>query len=155
MTIHLATDHAGYKLKEVIKKWLEDGNYKVKDHGAFSYDKQDDYPDFIKPAAKAVARSQIKSGMTEDRGIIFGGSGQGEAMVANRLLNVRAAVFYGPLQSKYKKEIILSREHNDANVLALGAQFLTKQEAINAVKLWLKTPFSKAIRHKRRIKKFK
>ncbi len=91
MIIHLATDHAGLELKNSIKKYLIKKNYEVKDHGAHEYDALDDYPDFIFPCAKAVAKD------TESRGIILGGSGQGEAMAANRIKGVRAAVFYnGP-----------------------------------------------------------
>lgn len=148
MTIHLAADHAGFELKEVIKNWLSEKGYQVKDYGAFKYDEKDDYPDFIHKAAKAVCdRCQT------DRAIILGGSGQGEAMTANRYHGVRAAVFYGPFDEKYKKLIVLSREHNNANVLALGARFLGKEEALEAIGLWLKTPFTEEKRHKRRIGK--
>lgn len=144
MTIYLATDHAGYELKEKIKKFLTESSYEVNDFGAFSYDEADDYPDFVKLAAEAVSKNP------NDRAIVLGGSGQGEAMVANRHKNVRAAVLY-----KYDEEIIkLSREHNDANVLALGARFLKEKNALKAVKLWLDTPFPGEERHKRRIDKF-
>lgn len=143
--ICLAADHAGFELKEKIKKFLIDKGYEVKDFGSFSFDPNDDYPDFIRKAAEAVANNSEQS-----RGIVLGGSGQGEAMVANRYKGVRAAVLY-----KYDEEIIkLSREHNNANVLALGARFLKEKEAIKAVDLWLKTPFSGEERHKRRIDKF-
>ncbi len=143
MKIYLASDHAGFRLKEVLKKFLVKSGYPVKDFGAFKFDKNDDYPDFIRQAAKAVSKNP------SDRAIVLGGSGQGEAMVANRFPNVRAAVLY-----KYDKKIItLSRQHNDANVLSLGARFLTEKEALSAVRLWLKTEFSKEKRHQRRIKK--
>lgn len=141
--IHLAADHAGYKLKEAIKKWLAGSGHQVKDHGAFSYDKRDDYPDFMKPAAQAVARDP------RARGVVIGGTGQGEAIVCNRVRGVRAAVYYG----LSPKVIKLSREHNDANVLALAGFLLSEKEGLAVVELWLKTPFSGAIRHKRRIKK--
>jgi len=143
MKIHLAADHAGFELKEKIKKFLLEGGYEVKDHGALALDENDDYPDFMAPAAKAVAKEK------GSRGIFFGGSGQGEAMVANRVKGIRAAVYYGGAP----KIITLSREHNDANVLSLGARFLTEKEAVAAVKLWLDTPFSNKERHLRRIKK--
>ena len=144
MTIYLATDHAGFELKEKIKKFLIDGGYKVKDFGAFKLDSDDDYPDFIHKAAKAVSKKS-----SDSLGIILGGSGQGEAMVANRYKRVRATVYYGG-----EKEIIrLSREHNNANVLSLGARFLSEKEAIAAVSLWLKTPFTRKERHQRRIEK--
>mgnify|MGYP003298547406 FL=1 len=115
MKIHLATDHAGLELKEKVKLYLSDLNYEVIDHGAYEYDALDDYPDFIFPCANAVSNDP------ESKGIILGGSGQGEAMAANRVKGVRAAVFYnGP------DEIIkLSRQHNDANILSLGARFMS------------------------------
>ncbi len=145
MTIYLATDHAGFELKEKIKKFLAEKGYEVKDFGAFSYNETDDYPDFIRKAAEAVANDS-----DQGRGIILGGSGQGEAMVANRHKGVRAAVLY-----KLDEDIIkLSREHNDANVLSLGARFLKEKDALKAVELWLNIPFSTEERHKRRIDKF-
>lgn len=152
MIIHLATDHAGFDLKEKLKNYLKEFSYKVKDHGAFEYNEKDDYPDFIRSAAQAVAENS-----EVDRAVVLGGSGQGEAMLANRFRGVRAAVFYGTSSfgdrgSKYKI-IELSRQHNNANVLSLGARFLSEEEAKEAVKLWLKTPFSKDVRHQRRIKK--
>ncbi|KKU85117.1 MAG: Ribose-5-phosphate isomerase B [Parcubacteria group bacterium GW2011_GWA2_47_8b] len=144
MTIYLATDHAGFELKEKIKKFLAEKKYEVKDFGAFSYDENDDYPDFVKLAAEAVSKNP------SDRAIVLGGSGQGEAMVANRYKGVRAAVLY-----KFDEGIIkLFREHNDANVLSLGARFLEEKDALRAVELWLNTPFSGEERHSRRIAKF-
>ncbi|MEK7192044.1 MAG: RpiB/LacA/LacB family sugar-phosphate isomerase [Patescibacteria group bacterium] len=144
MIIYLAADHAGFQLKKKIKKFLVEKGYQTKDFGAFSYDEKDDYPDWIKLAAEKISKNP------SDRAIILGGSGQGEAMVANRYKNVRAAVLY-----KYDKDIIkLSREHNNANVLALGARFLKEKDALKAVELWLSTAFSGEERHKRRIAKF-
>ena len=144
MTIYLATDHAGFQLKEAVKKFLVEKKYEVKDFGAFSYDENDDYPDFVKLAAEAVSKNP------SDRAIVLGGSGQGEAMVANRYKGVRAAVLY-----KFDEGIIkLFREHNDANVLSLGARFLEEKDALRAVELWLNTPFSGEERHSRRIAKF-
>ena len=145
MTIYLASDHAGFELKEDIKKFLADSGYEVKDFGAYALDPEDDYPDLIRKAAEAVANDPEGS-----RAIVFGGSGEGEAMVANRVKGVRAAVIY-----KFDKEIIkLSREHNNANVLSIGARFVSERQAKKAIKLWLKTPFSGDVRHKRRIDKF-
>ena len=144
MKIYLATDHAGFELKEKIKNFLKDEGYQVEDLGNFQYDEKDDYPDWIKPAAEKISKSP------SDRAIVLGGSGQGEAMVANRYKGVRAAVLY-----KYDKDIVrLSREHGDANVLSLGARFLKEKDALKAVKLWLETPFPGEERHKRRIDKF-
>ncbi len=158
MTIYLAADHAGFELKEKIKKFLTEKEYEVKDFGAFEYDKKDDYPDFVKLAAEAVGKCEIAAPSTavgarndeECRAIVLGASGQGEAMVANRQRGVRAAVL-----DIYDEEVIkLSREHNDANVLSLGARFLKEEEALRAVELWLTTPFSGEERHIRRIAKF-
>lgn len=144
MKIYLATDHAGFNLKEAVKKFLIKKDYSIEDCGAFVFNPEDDYPDFIKLAARAVSQDE-----KNHRAIIFGGSGQGEALVANRFKNVRAAVFYGG-----SLEIIkLSREHNDANVLSLGARFLSEKEALKAVELWLKTGFSNEPRHRRRLLK--
>lgn len=142
MKIHLATDHAGLDLKNSIREYLINQGYDVKDHGAYEYDALDDYPDFIIPCAKAVSKD-LKS-----RGIIFGGSGQGEAMAANRIKGVRAAVFYnGP------DEIIrLSRQHNNANILSIGARFMMESEIQSAIEIWLKEPFEGG-RHVKRIEK--
>ena len=142
MKIHLATDHAGLDLKEKIKQHLIELGNDVIDHGAYEYDALDDYPDFIFPCAKAVAED------SKCRGIILGGSGQGEAMAANRINGVRAAVFYnGP------KEIIeLSRQHNNANILSLGARFMSEEEIYQIIKIWFNTDFEGG-RHQRRIDK--
>jgi len=142
--IYIASDHAGFELKEKLKAYLLELGYEIKDFGAFSFDSEDDYPDFIRRAAKAVADDPEGS-----RGIILGGSGQGEAMVANRFKGVRAVVYYG----KDEKIITLSREHNNANVLSLGARFLTEEEAKKVVKLWLETKFNGEERHERRVRK--
>ena len=125
MKIHLATDHAGLELKEKVKLYLSDLNYEVIDHGAYEYDALDDYPDFIFPCANAVSNDP------ESKGIILGGSGQGEAMAANRVKGVRAAVFYnGP------DEIIkLSRQHNNANILSLGARFMAEEEMYKIIEV--------------------
>ena len=148
MKIYLATDHAGFELKENIKKFLAIAKYEIIDLGAFAYNENDDYPDFIEPLAKEIEHD-LKAG-EESKGIIFGGSGEGEAMVANRTDGVRATVYYGG-----SKDIIkLSREHNNANVLSLGARFVSAQEAQEAVTLWLTTPFTGEDRHIRRIMKF-
>ena len=142
MIIHIATDHAGLELKEKVKSYLSKLDYEVIDHGAYEYDALDDYPDFIFPCAEAVSNDP------NSKGIILGGSGQGEAMAANRVKGVRAAVFYnGP------DEIIkLSRQHNDANILSLGARFMSDQEMYKIIELWLTTDFESG-RHKRRIEK--
>ncbi|MGH7246363.1 MAG: RpiB/LacA/LacB family sugar-phosphate isomerase [Candidatus Levyibacteriota bacterium] len=159
MKVYLGTDHAGFALKEVIKKHLEEKGYDVIDCGSYAFDKDDDYPDFISKVGEEISKSP------EDRGIVFGGSGQAEAMLANKYKNVRAALFYAPRipqeaadvtgrKSTDEYEMIrLTREHNDSNVLSLGARLLTEEEAIQAVDMWLATPFTNDSRHVRRIAK--
>jgi ribose 5-phosphate isomerase B len=161
MKIFIGTDHAGYELKEKLKTYLSNLGlgYEVIDKGAFSYDANDDYPDFSKAVAQAVQAD------TESRGIILGGSGQGEAMAANRIPGVRVAVFYGPREAVHEVEISgrqssdsfeiikLAREHNDANVLCLGVRFLSEDEAKFAIELFLSSKFSGTERHVRRIAK--
>ena len=142
MKIHIATDHAGLELKNIIRDYLISKGYEVTDHGAHEYDALDDYPDYIFPCAKAVASD------LESRGIILGGSGQGEAMAANRVRGVRAAVFYnGPVEI-----VKLSREHNNANILSLGARFMMEDEIYDVIEMWLDEPFG-GERHQRRIDK--
>ena len=140
-TIVLATDHAGFELKEHEKRFLIKKGYDIKDFGALEYDGLDDYPDFILPAAKYISKHKLI-------GIIFGGSGQGEAMAANRIKGIRAAVFYnGP------NEIVeLSRLHNNANILSIGARFVSNQEVEKVIELWLSTDFEEG-RHEKRINK--
>lgn len=152
MKIYLASDHAGFELKEKIKKFLADLNYKIQDFGAYEFNPEDDYPDFIIPAVRAL-QNDLENNI-DSKAIILGGSGQGEAICANRFKNIRAVVFYGG-----NEEIIkLSREHNNANVLSFGARFLDETQAKEAVKLWLETPFPNPSdenfsRHQRRIEK--
>jgi ribose 5-phosphate isomerase B len=150
--ILIASDHAGFELKNELMPFLRDLGYEVQDFGANIFDAEDDYPDFIAPLARAVSESG-----GEQKGIILGGSGQGEAIVANRFPNVRAVVFNGQYKTgdgrHIPEEIIASREHNDANILSLGARFLSEKDAKDAVEVWLATPFSNDERHTRRIKK--
>lgn len=144
MHIHVASDHAGFAHKTALLAWLTEAGYTYTDHGAQSLDEADDYPELIAPAAAAVHQDPVHS-----RGIIFGGSGQGEAMVANRFSHVRATVYYG----EAPEIITLSREHNDANVLSLGARFVSVEECIKVVERWLETDFPADTRHVRRLKK--
>ncbi|MEY4723695.1 MAG: hypothetical protein RLZZ324_1208 [Candidatus Parcubacteria bacterium] len=141
--IHLAADHAGLKLKNAVKLWLAGNGYHVHDHGALTADAKDDYPDFIIPAARAVAAAP--RGRT--LGIVFGGSGNGEAIAANKVRGVRAALAYDAWSAR------LSREHNDANVLSLGGRALSPARAVALVKVWLGARFSGDARHARRLKK--
>lgn len=154
MLIHIGADHAGYEMKQKLIALLKSMKYEVKDHGAYDFMETDDYPDYIEPVAQAVHNNPNPR---EVRGIILGGSGQGEAMLANRFPGVRAVVFNGetvPSDGReIPDEIFLSRSHNDSNVLSLGARFLSEQEAETALKKWLDTPFSEEDRHKRRIQK--
>lgn len=143
MKILLASDHAGYELKEALGPFLRERGFEVEDLGPLSLDPADDYPDYLMMLGRHVA------GEKGAMGVGIGGSGQGEAIAVNRIKGARAAVFYGG-----PDEIItLSREHNDANVLSLGARFLSQEEAKNAVILWLTTSFSGDERHVRRIAK--
>lgn len=142
--IYLASDHAGFQLKEEIKAFLKENRIEFQDMGPKEYDKKDDYPDFVIPAAKKVAENPDKN-----RGLIFGSSGQGEAIAANKVKGIRAALFYGG-----PEEIItLSRTHNNANVLSIGARFVDTELAKKVIRLWLAIPFPKEERHVRRIKK--
>lgn len=144
MKVFLAADHAGFPLKQALLPYLRDEGFDVEDLGAHQHTPDDDYPDFIARAAEAVSKDPENA-----RAIVLGGSGQGEAIVANRFKHVRAAVYYGGETSI----IALSREHNDANVLSLGARFLKEDEAKAISKKWLNTAFSGDERHVRRIKK--
>jgi ribose 5-phosphate isomerase B len=142
--IYIASDHAGFDLKEQIKKLLEEMKMEYTDMGPHSYDAQDDYPDFVYPAAKRVAE---KPGI--HKGIVIGGSGQGEAIVANKVNGIRAGLYNGG-----PDEIVsLTRTHNNANVLSLGARFLSTALALAAVKNWLQTTYPGEERHQRRIEK--
>lgn len=140
--IYIGTDHAGFELKEVLVEYLKKEGHEVIDKGAYQYMQEDDYPDYVALVARSVSEDR-----GETKGIILGGSGQGEAIVANRFSNVRAVVWYGGLIDI----VSLSREHNDANILSIGARFVHEEEAKKAVKLWLETSFSEDERHKRRI----
>lgn len=159
MKIALTTDHAGFEAIKALQTYVEGLGHECVYFGPESFDAYDDYPDFIFPAAQAVADGSV------ERAIIMGGSGQGEAIAANRLPGVRAAVFYGPESAKvaidaegHKNtdpyEIInLSRQHNDANVLSLSSRFLTLDQMKKAIRLWLAEPYSRQERHTRRLNK--
>lgn len=143
-TVHVATDHAGFALKEAVVRWLTEAGYAVIDHGAAVFEGDDDFPDYINAAALAVSRSPEAT-----RAVIFGGSGNGEAMMANRHPGVRAAVYYGA-----RPEIVtLSREHNDANVLSIGARFVTEEEAKEVIHTWLTTKVLSDEKYTRRNRK--
>lgn len=128
LTIHLATDHAGLLHKDAVKTWLTHEGFVVVDHGAYELNPTDDFTDTVALAARAVSEHPLVS-----RGIVFGGSGQGEAMIANRFPRVRATVFYGGDTSI----ITLSREHNDANILSIGARFVDIDTTKQIIWDWL------------------
>jgi ribose 5-phosphate isomerase B len=143
-TIHLATDHAGFEHKESLREWLKNSDYEVVDHGAKENDPLDDFPDFISLAAEAVSKDP-----EESCAFIFGGSGQGEAMMANRYPEVRASVYYGS-----NEEIIsLTRAHNNANVLSIGARFVSVEDMKSLVQIWLSTPALTDEKYQRRNEK--
>lgn len=145
MKIFISSDHAGFELKQFLVERLSiSGQHEIKDMGPKEYKADDDYPDYVSLVAKEVAREPSGS-----KGIVIGATGQGEAICANKFYGVRAAVYYGGNMDIIK----LSRDHNDANVLSLGARFVSTTEALNAVNIWLTTPFSGDERHKRRILK--
>lgn len=144
MKIFIGTDHAGYELKEKLKVYLKElGHTHIEDMGAFELEKEDDYPDFVKPVAQAVADDN------EAMGIVLGGSGQGEAMCANRVPGARTALYYGGNMDIVR----ISRMHNNANILSIGSRFVSEDEAKIAVKAFLETKFSEDERHIRRISK--
>lgn len=140
--LFLASDHAGLDLKQSLAEFLEDQGYTVEDMGPEEYEAEDDYPDLIIPAVEKAVENDAKA-------VVLGHSGQGEAIAANKVEGARAAVLY----SGNTEIVKLSRDHNDANVLSLGAGFMEEEEAREAVKQWIETDFSEAARHRRRIRK--
>lgn len=160
MKLFFASDHAGFELKSELMKYARGFGYEVTDKGPFIFDKDDDYPDFIKLVAKEVSEDPENT-----RGFVMGGGGQGEAMTANRFRGVRATVFYGPMFPRGSIDISgttssdpfagvkLARSHNNANILSLAARFVSAEDAKKAVKKFLETSFSEDERHLRRIKK--
>ncbi len=137
MKISLGTDHAGFRLKEKVKELLHSLGHEVVDFGTFS-EEPVDYPLFVRPAAEAVAKGEC------ERGVVFGGSGNGEAMTANKVRGVRCALCWSEESAK------LSRQHNDANVLSLGERLIPEDLVLSIVRIWLTTAFEGG-RHARRI----
>ncbi len=138
MKIFIATDHAGFYLKEKIKEKLSKNN-NVVDCGAFVFDGGDDYPDFIKKVGESVSKGK-------GRGIVIGGTGIGECIVVNKFKNVRGALIYSDYTARK------SREHNDSNVICIGARTISEKKALKLIEVWLSTRFKKG-RHSRRLKK--
>jgi ribose 5-phosphate isomerase B len=158
MKIYLAADHAGFAMKEVVKTWLMGEGYTVEDCGAHVYEEGDDYPDYMHSAAQKLA-ADVSAGQNA-RAVIFGASGQGEAIVANRYKGVRAAVYYGEPSTAQTDASgttlsILdgTRAHNNANCLSIGARFISDEMAKKIVGQWLTAAFSLGERHVRRITK--
>lgn len=139
MRVHIATDHAAFDLKQFLVKELTALGHEVVDHGAPAYDAQDDYPTFVIPAAEAVVADP------GSLGIVLGGSGNGEQIAANKVKGVRAGLAYNTVMAR------LTREHNNANVLALGGRMQSLADALEMAKVFLETPFSEDPRHIRRI----
>ena len=139
MKIYIGADHAGYKLKEKLIEYLISLNYEISDKGAFSFDSNDDYPDFITPVAEAVAQEKGSFG------IVIGASGQGEAMCANRVKGARCALYYGEAGTQTDMSgnsldmISSTRMHNNANIISFGARFVEEDEAKEVVKIFLET----------------
>ena len=137
MKLAIGSDHAGFRYKEAIKRFLLDLGHEVVDFGTDS-EEPVDYPIFIRPVALAVARAEV------DRGVVLGGSGNGEAMAANRVKSVRCALCWNAESAR------LARQHNDANMIALGQRMMSEETALELVRIWLTTPFEGG-RHVRRI----
>jgi ribose 5-phosphate isomerase B len=139
MKIAIASDHAGFRYKNMLKAFLTDLGHEVVDFGTHS-EESTDYPDYIRPAAETVARGDC------DRGIVLGGSGNGEAIVANRVRRIRCTLCWDTESAR------LSRAHNDSNILSLGERMLSEETVREIVEIWLETPFDGG-RHTRRIEK--
>lgn len=143
MRIHIATDHAGLEFSQTLQQHLRDLGHEVIDHGPDAYDPLDDYPSFCINAALGVARDEATG--VEALGVVFGGSGNGEQMAANKVKGIRAALVWNESTAE------LAREHNNANVISIGARQHTVAEAIRFIELFINTPFSGDERHVRRI----
>lgn len=139
MRVHIGSDHAGFDLKQHLVQVLTDQGYEVIDHGAESYDAEDDYPNFCIPAAEGVVADP------GSLGIVIGGSGNGEAIAANKVDGVRCALAWNEDTAK------LGRQHNNANVVSVGGRMHTVEEATQLIEWFLETPFSGDARHERRI----
>ncbi len=139
MLVYIASDHAGFEMKKVVENYLLDKGHDVVDIGPFLYDEDDDYPEYIRPCIEKVLETQQELGQDEVRAVILGGSGTGEAIVANRFTNMRAVVC-----NSLNLEIVkLGREHNDANVLSVGARFIDNEFVHFALEAFLETNFDK------------
>ena len=129
MKIAIGSDHAGFRYKEAIKEFLTDLSHEVIDKGTYAETPSVDYPLFIRPVAEAVAAGEV------ERGVVLGGSGNGEAIAANRVKGVRCALCWNEESAR------LGRQHNDANVISIGERMMSQETALNLVRIWLDTPF--------------
>ena len=145
MRIHIATDHAGLEFSTQLQQHLASSGHEVVDHGPVGYDPVDDYPSFCIRAAQAVVTDQ-RAG-DEALGVVFGGSGNGEQIAANKVAGIRAALVWNLSTAE------LAREHNDANVISIGARQHTFEEVVSFIERFIATPFSGDDRHARRIGK--
>jgi ribose 5-phosphate isomerase B len=143
MKVYLGADHAGFELKEKIELFLLGKDFEVEDCGAFELNKEDDYPDFISKTALKTSKDPSSFG------IVFGKSGSGECMAANKIKGIRAVLGFSV------ENVKLAREDNDANILSLGSAFIDNELARKLITVFLQTPFSKEVRHIRRIDKIK
>lgn len=143
MHIHIATDHAGLELKDIISAHLTQNGHQVTDHGAYQYDPDDDYPAFIFSAAEAVAKNQQQA--IETLGVVFGGSGNGEQIAANKVPGIRAALVWN------ESTALLARQHNNANVISIGARQHSQAKVLQLIDSFINEPFSQDERHVRRI----
>ncbi len=143
MKIHIATDHAGLEFKNTLLNHLKSQGHEVIDHGAYEYDPNDDYPEFIINAAEAVMRDQVAG--IDALGVVFGGSGNGEQIAANKVRGIRAALVWNEDTAK------LARQHNNANVISIGARQHSEDQVLHLIDLFIREPFTNEERHSRRI----
>ena len=141
MKIYIASDHGGFEYKEELKRFLKDKGYEVEDMGAHELNPEDDYPDFVLPLAERVSKEHGSFG------VVLGRSGNGEAIAANKVKGIRAALCSNEIMAK------MAREYNNASVLSLGAEYIDLETAKKVVEVFLKTPFSNEERHSRRLRK--
>ena len=147
MKIHIGTDHAGLDFKNIITNHLTKQGHQVTDHGAYEFNPEDDYPAFCIATAEAVMADEVDG--NQSLGVVFGGSGNGEQIAANKVTGIRAALVWNEDTAK------LARQHNNANVISIGARQHTQEEALHLIDLFINEPFSGDERHVRRISQIK
>ena len=150
MKIAIASDHAGFELKKYLINYIEELGLEVQDFGPLLYTEDDDYPDYVKSVGEYISENNNPE---DFRGIVIGGSGQGENICANRYDNVRSVIVYGNDMNLNTNIVKLSRQHNDANIISFGARFITNENASELLKIWLEEKFSNEERHVRRLSK--